>query len=77
MRRQFRQAADALHDIFKNIVLYDPPEAQLNLARLLEERNNAMLAAAREYRTWLAANPQAHVGNPDAADITELSCDMP
>lgn len=65
-REQFRRIYEAQNEIFRDAVLYSPPDAQPSLERLLQERDGPILAAAREYRAWLAANPEGHARNPNS-----------
>jgi hypothetical protein len=74
-RDRLRRIAAGQHDIFMNMVLYSPPAVEMDLANLLELRNGPLLAAAREYRAWLAKNPQAFC--PDPNDVADLTCEDP
>lgn len=81
-RERFRRICDAQNAIFRDIVLYSQPQsgrtgADLNLDRLLQERNGPILAAASEFRGWLVRNPTAHIPDPNAVDVADLTCEDP
>jgi hypothetical protein len=63
-RERFRRSCKAQGEIFRDIVLYTPPDAEINPEQLLREFSIPILAAAKEYRQWLKCHPDAHSQKP-------------
>lgn len=63
-RDLFRKIVDSQADILKNIVLYNKPETELDVSRLMAEFSGPVFAAIREYRRWLKEHPNQYTPAP-------------